>query len=246
VIQIRNLHKRYQGRSVLRGIDADIARGEVVAVIGPSGEGKSTFLRCLNYLTPFDDGTIEIAGVTLRPNMGTAAGSTLRRLRAGVGIVFQELHLFPHLTVLDNITLAARVVHRAPEREAEDQARALLDRMGLLDRAGSHPAELSGGQKQRVAIARALAQRPQVLLFDEPTSALDPGMQREVSDLLRSLAAKGITLVAVTHDIGFASSVSDRSDHGKIVRDEDHCHSRFVSQVLQEVENARLDGCVQG
>jgi ABC-type polar amino acid transport system ATPase subunit len=210
VIRIRDLHKRYGDRVVLHGIDADVAAGEVIAIVGPSGGGKSTLLRCLNYLTPFDQGSIEIAGFTLRPDLDRSAAAMTRELRATVGMVFQELHLFPHLSVLDNITLAARVVHKRPAAEALRDARDLLERLGLGDRGDAYPSQLSGGQKQRVAIARALAQKPRVLLFDEPTSALDPALRNDVMQVMRSLAREGMTMLVVTHDTAFASELADR------------------------------------
>ena len=210
MIRIRDLHKRFGDRGVLRGIDADVGRGEVIAIIGPSGGGKSTLLRCLNYLTPFDHGSIEIAGFTLRPDLGHAAAPMVRELRAAVGMVFQELHLFPHLSVLDNITLAARVVHKRPAAQTLRDARDLLERMALGDRGDSYPSQLSGGQKQRVAIARALAQKPRVLLFDEPTSALDPALRSDILQILRALAREGMTMLVVTHDIALTSELADR------------------------------------
>jgi ABC-type polar amino acid transport system ATPase subunit len=210
VIRIRDLHKRFRDRAVLHGIDADVAPGEVIAIVGPSGGGKSTLLRCLNYLTPFDQGSIEIAGFTLTPDLGHGAAAMVRELRAAVGMVFQELHLFPHLSVVDNITLAARVVHKRPAAEALRDARDLLDRLGLGDRGASYPSQLSGGQKQRVAIARALAQKPRVLLFDEPTSALDPALRNDVMLVMRSLARDGMTMLVVTHDTALASELADR------------------------------------
>jgi polar amino acid transport system ATP-binding protein len=210
VIRIRDLHKRYADRAVLRGITADVAAGEVIAIVGPSGGGKSTLLRCLNYLAPFDRGSIEIAGFTLHPGLGAADAAMMRELRAAVGMVFQDLHLFPHLTVLENITLAPRVVHRRPPAEALRDARDLLARMGLADRGDGYPSQLSGGQKQRVAIARALAQRPRVLLFDEPTSALDPALRSEIVQVMRSLARDGMTMLVVTHDAALTSELADR------------------------------------
>jgi len=210
VIQIRDLHKRFGDRGVLRGINADVAAGTVIAIVGPSGGGKSTLLRCLNYLTPFDHGSIEIAGFALRPDLGQAVATMMRELRAAVGMVFQDLHLFPHLTVLENITLAARVVHKRPAAAALRDARDLLERMGLGDRGDSYPSQLSGGQRQRVAIARALAQKPRVLLFDEPTSALDPALRSEVLQVMRSLARDGMTMLVVTHDMELTSNFADR------------------------------------
>jgi len=210
MIRIRDLHKRYRDRVVLRGIDAEVAPGEVIAIVGPSGGGKSTLLRCLNHLAPLDQGSIEIAGFTLRPGLGRAAAPMIRELRAAVGMVFQELHLFPHLSVLDNITLAARVVHKRPAADALRDARDLLGRLGLADRGASYPSQLSGGQKQRVAIARALAQKPRVLLFDEPTSALDPALRHDVMQVMRSLARDGMTMLIVTHDTALAHELADR------------------------------------
>jgi polar amino acid transport system ATP-binding protein len=232
VIRIRDLHKRFADRSVLRGIDADVAPGEVIAIIGPSGGGKSTLLRCLNYLTPFDRGSIEIAGFTLRPELGRADARMIRELRAAVGMVFQELHLFPHLSVLENITLAARVVHARPAADSLRDARDLLDRLGLGDRGASYPSQLSGGQKQRVAIARALAQKPRVLLFDEPTSALDPALRSEVMEVMRSLAREGMTMLVVSHDMALASELADRTwtlEDGMLLEDGLTEHDRYQS-----------------
>jgi ABC-type polar amino acid transport system ATPase subunit len=210
MLRIRGLRKALGGRDVLAGIDAEIAEGSIVALVGASGAGKSTLLRCLNALTSFDAGSIEIAGFTLGPE--GAPARELTRLRASVGMVFQELHLFPHLTVLGNVALAPRVVRRIPQQRAEQSAHALLEHVGLAGRAGARPGELSGGQKQRVAIARALAQGARVLLLDEPTSALDAALRAEMRELLRRVArgeltgAEGapLTLVMVTHDLELA------------------------------------------
>ncbi|HEY3803417.1 MAG TPA: amino acid ABC transporter ATP-binding protein [Kofleriaceae bacterium] len=218
MISVRTLCKRHGELEVLRGVTADVKRGETIAVVGPSGGGKSTLLRCLNYLEAFDDGEIEIAGVTLRPNMDARR---LHELRTKVGMVFQQFNLFPHLTALDNITLAPRVVKKLGASAAEARARELLARVGLGDRAGSYPHQLSGGQQQRVAIARALAQDPEVLLFDEPTSALDPEMRDEVLAVMRELAGT-MTMIVVTHEIQFAHDVASRVwliDRGKIADD---------------------------
>jgi ABC-type polar amino acid transport system ATPase subunit len=209
VIRIRGLHKRFHDRDVLRGIDADVAAGEVITILGPSGGGKSTLLRCLNYLAPFEHGSIEIAGFTLQPGLDRAA-PMMRELRAAVGMVFQELHLFPHLSVLENITLAPAVVHKRPVAEVRREAQDLLARLGLGDRGGSYPSQLSGGQKQRVAIARALAQKPRVLLFDEPTSALDPALRNDVLQVMRLLASDGMTMLIVTHDVALSTALADR------------------------------------
>jgi ABC-type polar amino acid transport system ATPase subunit len=221
VISVRSLSKRHGEREVLIGVTAAVAPGETIAVVGPSGGGKSTLLRCLNYLERFDAGEVEIAGVTLRPGMANG-DPALRRLRTQVGMVFQQFNLFPHLSALDNITLAPRVVKRAARAAAETRARELLARVGLADRAGSYPHELSGGQQQRVAIARALAQEPDVMLFDEPTSALDPEMRDDVMEVIRDLARGGMTMLVVTHEMQFAHDIASRVwviDRGTIAED---------------------------
>jgi ABC-type polar amino acid transport system ATPase subunit len=222
VISVRKLSKRHGDRPVLEGITAEVARGEVIAVVGPSGGGKTTLLRCLNYLESFDEGEVAIAGHTLRPNMGRRDAAALRGLRTRVGMVFQQFNLFPHLTALDNITLAPRVVRGAGRISAELKARDLLGKVGLADRAGAYPHELSGGQQQRVAIARALAQQPDVMLFDEPTSALDPGMRDEVMQVIREVAQGGMTMLVVTHEMQFAHDVASRAwliESGKLAAD---------------------------
>jgi ABC-type polar amino acid transport system ATPase subunit len=222
VIIVRTLSKSHGTLPVLRSIDTSVTKGETIAIVGPSGGGKSTLLRCLNYLETFDTGEVEIAGVKLVPNMGTRDGETLRKLRTQVGMVFQQFNLFPHLTALDNVTLAPRVVRRIDAKIAMERGRELLARVGLADRAGSFPHQLSGGQQQRVAIARALAQDPQVLLFDEPTSALDPEMRDEVLRVIKDLAATGITMLVVTHEMQFAHDVASRVwliDRGTIADD---------------------------
>ncbi len=212
IVKITGLKKRHGDRPVLIDLHGEIAKGQTIALIGKSGAGKSTLLRCLNYLETFDEGTIEIAGFTLRPGMshGRRNKETLRRLRCAVGMVFQQFHLFPHLTALENITLAPRVVGKSDAAQTEKQARELLERVHLGDRAGAYPSQLSGGQQQRVAIARALAQNPQVLLFDEPTSALDPEMRGEVLQVMKELALDGMTMVVVTHEMGFTEEVATR------------------------------------
>jgi general L-amino acid transport system ATP-binding protein len=220
VIRIRDLHKRHGDREILRGIDADVAKAETIAIVGPSGGGKSTLLRTLNYLEPFDAGHVTIAGFELGPRMRDR--ELLRSMRQAVGMVFQQFHLFPHLTALENITLAPRVTRGVPAAATERKARELLARVGLADRGGAYPAQLSGGQQQRVAIARALAQEPKVLLFDEPTSALDPEMRDEVLEVIRELDGMGITMLVVTHEMHFAHDVADRvwvMDGGRIVED---------------------------
>lgn len=210
MIRIRDLRKSHGTRVVLDGVTADVDRGEVVVLTGPSGVGKSTLLRCLNYLEPFQSGEIEIAGFRLVPGMDHGHATELRRLREAVGMVFQQFNLFPHMTAIDNITLGPRVLENVPRALAEEKALALLSRVGLADRARSYPHQLSGGQQQRVAIARALAQKPQVLLFDEPTSALDPEMKAEVMDVIRDLARAGMTMMIVTHEAALAKGVATR------------------------------------
>jgi ABC-type polar amino acid transport system ATPase subunit len=207
---------------VLRDVSAEVTKGETIAVVGPSGGGKSTLLRCLNYLESFDSGDIEIAGVALRPGMDARDNERLRSLRTKVGMVFQQFNLFPHLTAEENITLAPRVVRKIAADAAAKRARELLARVGLEDRARSYPHQLSGGQQQRVAIARALAQDPEVLLFDEPTSALDPEMRDEVMTVIRDLAAGGMTMLVVTHEMQFAKDIASRVwviDRGTIAED---------------------------
>jgi ABC-type polar amino acid transport system ATPase subunit len=209
MIDVRALHKRYGERPALAGVDAKVEESEIVAIVGPSGCGKSTLLRCFNALETFESGVIEIAGCVLAPGDG-GDRAKMRALRETVGMVFQEFHLFPHLTALDNVTLAPRVVASQPRAEAEARARELLGRVGLGDRAGAYPSELSGGQKQRVAIARALAMPLRVLLLDEPTSALDPEMREEVRGVLRSLARdRALTMVLVTHEMRLAAELAD-------------------------------------
>ena len=222
MISVRTLSKRHGDRRVLERVTAQVGKGETIAIVGPSGGGKSTLLRCLNYLETFDEGAVEIAGVALVPNMGRKEAATLRAMRARVGMVFQQFNLFPHLSVLDNITLAPRVVKGEARDAAEARARALLDKVGLADRAGAYPHELSGGQQQRVAIARALAQQPEVMLFDEPTSALDPEMRDDVMEVIRELAGGGMTMLVVTHEMQFAHDIATRVwviDQGTIAED---------------------------
>ncbi|MCE6950831.1 amino acid ABC transporter ATP-binding protein [Cereibacter sphaeroides] len=215
VIRIRNLHKTYGTFTALNGIDLDIAEGEVVCVIGPSGSGKSTLIRCINLLEDFTPGSeVSVDGIPV------ARGRALDRVRAEVGMVFQSFNLFPHMTVLRNVMLAPMRVRRLSAREAEARARTLLARVGIEAQADKYPGQLSGGQQQRVAIARALAMEPKVLLFDEPTSALDPEMVGEVLDVMKALAGTGVTMVVVTHEMGFARQVADRvifMDGGQIV-----------------------------
>ena len=205
VIRVRGLKKDFDDLAVLKGIDVDIYKVDVVCVIGASGSGKSTFLRCLNLLEVPTGGTIEFDGVNL-----TGAKVDLDLHRQKMGMVFQQFNLFPHLTVLDNMTLAPVLLKKMSKAEAEAKAMDLLGRVGLADRADAYPNQLSGGQKQRVAIVRALCMDPEVMLFDEPTSALDPEMVGEVLDVMKNLAKKGMTMVVVTHEMGFAREVSNR------------------------------------
>lgn len=215
LIKIRDLHKRYGDFEALRGIDLDVHEGEVLALIGASGSGKSTLVRCINRLETISSGTIEIDGQPL-PEEGKA----LARMRADIGMVFQSFNLFEHKTALENIMLAPVKVRKESPHEVRTAARALLKRVGLADKENSYPSQLSGGQQQRVAIARCLAMKPKVLLFDEPTSALDPEMINEVLDVISELAHEGMTMVIVTHEMGFARHVCDRvafMDEGRIV-----------------------------
>ncbi|MCP2262016.1 amino acid ABC transporter ATP-binding protein, PAAT family (TC 3.A.1.3.-) [Streptoalloteichus tenebrarius] len=205
VLQVRGLVRDYGGGAVLRGVDLDVAEHEVVALIGASGSGKSTLLRCVNLLEELDDGQVFLDGVDVSDPRADADAARRR-----MGIVFQSYNLFPHMSVLDNVTLAPRVVHGVERADAEERARDLLDRVGLGDRADAYPDQLSGGQQQRVAIVRALAYEPRLLLFDEITSALDPELVGEVLTLVRDLAAQGRTILMATHEMGFARQVADR------------------------------------
>ena len=206
LLQITDLRKSFGNLEVLKGLSTDIRPGEVVVMIGPSGGGKSTFLRCMNLLEQPTAGSVVFDGV----DVVRADERTKNRVRSEMGMVFQHLNLFPHLTILDNITLAPRLVRKTPRAEAERKARELLERVGLPDKAGAYPQQLSGGQKQRVAIVRSLAMEPKVMLFDEPTSALDPEMVGEVLDVMKDLAKRGMTMVVVTHEMRFARDVASR------------------------------------
>ena len=217
MISVKDLHKSFGGVTVLDGISTQVERGDVVCIIGPSGSGKSTFLRCLNRLETPDSGQILLDGVDL-----TDPRTDLDRQRMKMGMVFQQFNLFPHMTVLKNLTLAPMLLKKESQQTAEQRAMALLDRVGLADRAGEYPARLSGGQKQRIAIVRALCMEPEVLLFDEPTSALDPDMVGEVLDVMKELAQSGMTMVVVTHEMGFAREVASRvlfMDQGVIMEE---------------------------
>ncbi|MEU0480775.1 amino acid ABC transporter ATP-binding protein [Streptosporangium sp. NPDC006013] len=204
LLSIEGLWKNYRGHSVLRGIDLEVDPHEVVCLIGASGSGKSTLLRCVNLLETADDGTIRLDGEEI-----TDARADLNDVRKRMGIVFQAFNLFPHMTVLDNITLAPRKAHGVGRRQAEQQARDLLDRFGLADRAGAYPDQLSGGQQQRVAIIRALATQPRLMLLDEVTSALDPALVKEVLGVIRELKEGGMTMVLTTHEMGFCREIAD-------------------------------------
>lgn len=222
MITIRDLYKKHGQHQILNGISAEVTKGDVVVITGPSGVGKSTLLRCLNYLEPFDAGMIEIAGFTLRPGLDHGHQEQLRKLRSQVGMVFQQFNLFPHLTAHQNIALAPHLVSKLSQNEAEKKALDLLKRVGLEHKAASYPHQLSGGQQQRVAIARSLAQEPKVLLFDEPTSALDPQMKKEVWDVIAELKLLGLTMMVVTHELSFAKDVATRvweMGEGRIVHD---------------------------
>jgi glutamate/aspartate transport system ATP-binding protein len=215
MIEISNVSKFYGAFQVLKDCNASIARGEVVVICGPSGSGKSTFIKTINGLESIDTGEIVVGGFRLAPGVTNVA--TLRR---SVGMVFQSFELFPHLSVLSNVTIAQTKVLKRPKTEAEEKARSLLARVGLSAHLTKYPAQLSGGQQQRVAIARALALDPEVMLFDEPTSALDPEMVNEVLDVMTGLARQGMTMVCVTHEMGFAKNVANRvffMDGGEIV-----------------------------
>jgi glutamine transport system ATP-binding protein len=240
IIQVKNLRKSYGDLEVLKDINAEIQEKEVVCVIGPSGSGKSTFLRCLNRLEEITAGHVIVNGHDI-----TDPKVDINKVRQQVGMVFQSFNLFPHKTVLENITIGPIKVHSTDKAEAEKQALELLSKVGLKEKAQSYPGELSGGQQQRVAIARALAMKPKVMLFDEPTSALDPEMVGDVLEVMKQLAKEGMTMVVVTHEMGFAREVGDRvifMDGGYIVEENepnalfgDPKHERtkaFLSKVL--------------
>jgi ABC-type polar amino acid transport system ATPase subunit len=205
LIKVENLHKRFGKLEVLKGISTEIKKGEVVVIIGPSGCGKSTFLRCLNLLEEPEKGHVFFEGIEI-----TDRRTDINLHRQKMGMVFQQFNLFPHMTIMRNMTLALTKLQKLPKEKAQEQARALLRKVGLEDRADSYPSQLSGGQKQRVAIVRALAMNPDVMLFDEPTSALDPEMVGEVLEVMKELAKSGMTMVVVTHEMGFAREVASR------------------------------------
>ncbi len=240
VIVAENVHKWYGQFHVLRGVSMNVNRGEVVVVMGPSGSGKSTFIRTFNALEAYQQGKITIDGIELSHDL-----RNIDKIRQEVGMVFQQFNLFPHLSVLQNVMLAPVWVRRWPKKKAEEVAMQLLERVGILSQAKKYPGQLSGGQQQRVAIARSLAMQPKIMLFDEPTSALDPEMVREVLDVMRNLAETGITMVVVTHEVGFAREVADRivlMDGGVLVEEakpeeffqnpKEERTRKFLSQIL--------------
>ncbi len=217
MVRVSHVHKYFGRLHVLDDLSLEVARGEVVVVIGPSGSGKSTLLRCLNFLEPVQSGEIWIDGVRLDHHR-----TNIRQVRAEVGIVFQSFNLFPHLTALSNVMLAPRVVRKRPDAEVRRDALALLAKVGLSEKVDAYPVQLSGGQQQRVAIARALAMQPKLMLFDEVTSALDPELVREVLDAMKQLVREGMTMIIVTHEMGFAREVAHRvvfMDEGRVVEE---------------------------
>ena len=236
MIKLENVHKSFGKNEVLKGINLHIKQGQVVVIIGPSGSGKSTVLRTMNYLEEPTSGKVIVDGMDLSDK------KKLNDVRAEVGMVFQNFNLFPHMTVMENLTLAQTKVRKTSMEEAKKIGQALLDRVGLADKANAYPDSLSGGQKQRVAIARALAMKPKVMLFDEPTSALDPEMVSEVLDVMKSLAEEGMTMVIVTHEMGFAKKVADRVlfvDGGLIL--EDNTPERVFDEPTNERTKSFLD-----
>ncbi len=230
IVVCRDVHKWFGSFHVLRGITTSVRKGEKVVILGPSGSGKSTFIRTINRLEEHQRGDIIVDGVELTDDV-----RNIEAIRRDVGMVFQSFNLFPHLTVMQNITLAPIKVRKWSRSQAEDVAETLLERVGILEQALKYPAQLSGGQQQRVAIARALAMQPNLMLFDEPTSALDPEMIKEVLDVMRELAMSGMTMLIVSHEIGFAREVADRMvmfDHGQII--EDAPPDEFFNNTQQE------------
>jgi len=216
IIHIENVTKKFGALEAVRNVSLDIQKGEVVMIIGPSGSGKSTLLRCINRLEKYDEGLIVVDGIPL------STAENINAVRTEVGMVFQQFNLFPHLSVMDNIMLAQRVVRKRTKKEAEKISKDLLDKVGIPDKADARPGQLSGGQQQRVAIARALAMNPKIMLFDEPTSALDPEMIQEVLDVMLNLAREGMTMVVVSHEMGFARAAAHRAilmDGGQIIEE---------------------------
>jgi polar amino acid transport system ATP-binding protein len=217
IIHIENLHKHFGQTAALNGVSLDVFPGEVVVIVGPSGSGKSTLLRCINRLEEFDRGAVIVDGIPL------TIADNINAIRTEVGMVFQSFNLFPHLTALENVTIAQQVVRKRSKTKAQTVARSLLEKVGIPEKENSHPGQLSGGQQQRVAIARALAMNPKIMLFDEPTSALDPEMIQEVLDVMLRLAQEGMTMVVVSHEMGFARAAADRAilmDEGLIVEED--------------------------
>nr|WP_314386862.1 amino acid ABC transporter ATP-binding protein [uncultured Fusobacterium sp.] len=217
MINVENLSKNFGDLKVLKNISTTVNKGEIISIIGPSGSGKSTFLRCINKLEEPTEGHIYIDGMDLMDK-----NTDINKIRERVGMVFQHFNLFPNMTVLENLTLSPTMVKKESKEEAEKYALYLLEKVGLSDKASSYPTQLSGGQKQRIAIARALAMKPEVILFDEPTSALDPEMIKEVLDVMRDLAKEGMTMLIVTHEMGFARNIGNRilfMDNGEIIED---------------------------
>jgi ABC-type polar amino acid transport system ATPase subunit len=246
VLQAVAVHRRYGSHEVLRGVSLGLQRGEVKAILGPSGSGKSTLLRCLALLEPLDGGEIRLDGRTLGVREGDGRGrlpeAALARQRTDIGMVFQRFNLFPHLTALGNVMLGLTEVRKLPTAQARGIGETMLERVGLAHRAGYFPSELSGGQQQRVAIARALVMKPKVMLFDEPTSALDPELVGEVLRVMEELAREGMTMVVVTHEVGFARDVASRvlmMDEGQII--EDGAPDAFFSNPQQERTRRFLD-----
>ena len=232
MISVHSLHKSYNGNEVLKGISAEINTGDVLCIIGPSGSGKSTFLRCLNLLEKPDSGTVYLDGVEL-----TDQHTDINQQRMKMGMVFQQFNLFPHMTVLENLTVSPLMLKKISQDQAEAKAMALLERIGLAQKAKAYPAQLSGGQKQRIAIARALCMEPEVMLFDEPTSALDPEMVGEVLDVMKELARDGMTMIVVTHEMAFAREVSNRvmfMDGGVIMEE------NTPQEIFEHPQSARL------
>jgi ABC-type polar amino acid transport system ATPase subunit len=251
MIRLENVHKYFGRLHVLRGINLEIRHGEVVVIIGPSGSGKSTLLRVINHLEPIDSGTIFLRGRPIFQHL--AAGrdvrdseSTIRAIRARVGMVSQRFNLFPHMNVLGNVMVGPIHVRKLPREQAEQLARGLLDRVGLSDKVSAHPVQLSGGQQQRVAIARALAMEPEAMLFDEVTSALDPELVGDVLRVMRGLAADGMTMIVVTHEMGFAREVADRvvmMDDGMLI-EEGHPQA-FFAHPAEARTQAFLDAVIR-
>ena len=236
LVGLKKVNKSFGKLHVLKDVDLDVASGEVVVVLGPSGSGKSTMLRCINGLEPVDSGEVVFDGKDV-----TRAGRGINRLRSEIGMVFQQFDLFPHLTVVENITLGPTEVKRVSKAEAKKRAEALLDKVGIPEKADSYPGELSGGQQQRVAIARGLAMNPKLMMFDEPTSALDPEMIKEVLDVMLDLAASGMTMIVVTHEMGFARHAAKRvvfMDEGRVI--EEAPPIEFFSNPKQERTKAFL------